>query len=276
MSALRVKILFVKRREHIMKKVVLIVALLNILLLAGCSNANNSQNEALKLEQRQRNKKIKHNRKIWTEKVSKAKNINNAEYDKYVTIVPKGYNDEDMTLNRLKNGNQLLVVAQVVNLQPELGRLWLNETKATIHVERVISGDRSLKNHNILTEFSGGLNQAKDYFVSPEGKYVGTQQGFKPQTLIYSTNLTVPMPNIGQRIIVGLKKYQPDNQSQQKFYRKYGLTPKNFYVINNPEVTYWVAKNGQFKLNNPAFYQKQNRNKYPQLFKITKKLNQMY
>ena len=85
-----------------MKKVVLIVALLNILLLVGCSNANNSQNEALKLEQRQRNKKIKHNRKIWTEKVSKAKNINNAEYDKYVTIVPKGYNDEDMTLNRLK------------------------------------------------------------------------------------------------------------------------------------------------------------------------------
>lgn len=258
-----------------MKKFFLIIALLSIFLLAGCNSANSSKTEELKLEQAQRNKQIKHNRKVWVEKVSKAKNINNPEYDKYVTTVPKGYTDENMTLGRLKNGNQLLVVAQVVNLQPELGRLWLNETKATIHVEHVISGDKSLANHNLQTEFSGGLNRAKNYFVSPEGKYVGTQQGFKnPKELIYSTNPTVPMPSIGQRIIVGLKKYQPDNKAQQQAYQKYGLTPKNFYTINNPEVTYWAEQKGQFKLNNPAFYQKQNSGKYPQLFKITKKLNQ--
>lgn len=266
-----------KSRGSIVKKTFLIIALLGVFLLAGCSNINSSRTEELKLAQRQRNKKIKSNRSVWNEKVSKAKKIDNAEYNKYVTTVPKGYQDENMTLSRLKNGNQLLVVAQVINLQPEVGRLWLNETKASIYIEQVISGDKSLANHNLKTEFSGGLNRAKNYFVSPEGQYVGDVQGVKdPKTMIYSTNPTVPMPKIGQRIIVGLKKYQADNKNQQRNYQKYGLTPKNFYLINNPEVTYWVEQKGQFKLNNPAFYQRQNQSKYPQLFKITKQLNEKY
>jgi len=259
-----------------MKKIVLIVTFLSIFLLTGCSNQTEQAAKQAKIEQ-QRNKQIKQNRQVWNKKVVAAKNVDQPNYQKYITNVPSGYKDENMSLGLLKNGNQAVVKAQVVNLQPEMGRLFTPETKATIYIEQVISGDKALQGKTTKTEFSGGLSKARDYFNSFEGEYVGKDYGVKnPKQVIYTTNPTVPMPKIGQKMIIGIKKYHPETKDREKLYQKYGLTTQNSYTINNPEVTYWVEKAGKFKLNNPAFYQKQNKNKYPKLFKVTKELNTKY
>jgi len=75
---------------------------------------------------------------------------------------------------------------------------------------------------------------------------------------------------------LGLSHYRAENKYQQKMAQKNGLMTKNSYMINNPEVTYWVMGLCKFKLNNPAFYRKENRGKYPNLFKLTKVLNEKY
>lgn len=257
-----------------MKKKVLIILFFGcFFLLAGCNLKNNQ----VTIDRSKQTRLIKKNQRIWSRRIKNTHPVSDAMFDKKIIRVPDGYNDEDMSYERLKNGNQLLIKGKVINLQPENYRSIGTETKGTVQIEKVISGDESFKGKTIETEFSGGITQAKDYFTSIEGKYFGKGYGFSnPKTKVLVTNSVVPMPNIGNTVILGLNKYRPENKYRQAMYKKNGLTLKNFYVINNPEVTYWVMRNGQFKLNNPAFYQKKNRNKYPQLFKITKKLNKTY
>jgi len=255
-----------------MKKLSWVFLALGLLLLAGCSANNQKSKQA----ERQLQQTIQKNKIAWNKQKHAAVNINHKNYDRYVTQVPSGYQDDDMSLNRFKNGSQLVVQAQVVNLQPEMGRL-VTETKATIHIQKVISGDKDYQNKTVKTEFSGGLSKAKDYFHSIEGEYVGADYGIKdPKTIVYTTEPNIPMPKIGQTIIIGLNRFKPENKAQRVMYQKHGLTTKNFYVIDNPEVTYWVKRNGEFKLNNPAFVKADNKGKYPNLHKVTKKLNDLY
>ena len=259
-----------------MKKMVLFVAFLSLFLLTSCGLSKNSANEQAKIEQEKRVNTIKKNRKAWNKRVKAATNVD-MPGDEYLVRVPDGYNDEQMSLKRLENGNQDVVKASVINLQPEFGRLFTVETKATIYIEKVISGDKMLQKKNIKTEFSGGLTRAGEYFTNFEGQYDGAQFGFNDKkTIVESNNPTIPMPEIGDHIIVGISKYQPDNKYQKADRKKHGLTIDNFYPINNPEVTFWIKKKGKYRLNNPAFYKKENRGKNPQIFKLTKQLNQKY
>lgn len=254
-----------------MKKILLVLSFLTVLLISGCSL---KQNQNTKMTQQQQSKLIKHNQKIWDKKVQAAKNINSPNYDRYVTVIPQGYNDEDMSLKRFKNGNQLAVEARVINLQPEIDRLSDTQTKATILIEKVLAGDKKLQGKTIKTEFTGGLTTAGDYFISIEGNYEGDQMGFPDKkTSIYTTTATKPMPKIGQRVILGLKRYQPENKYRRALLKKNGLTTKNFYVIQNPEATMWVKENGKYRVNNPAFYLKENKTKVKNMMKLTAKLN---
>src|SRR5699024_698751 len=112
-----------------------------------------------------------------------------------VFSVPSGYIDEDMSWARFKNESQLVVKARVVNLEPELKRVLTPETKASMYIDKVISGDKSLAHATINTEFSGGLIRAKNYLVNIEGQYMGKQLGIKdPQTIVYGQTLTKPIP----------------------------------------------------------------------------------
>jgi len=259
-----------------MKKVFLIIAFFSVFLLAGCNQQSDSTAENRRVEQQEQSRLIKQNRKVWNEKVRSAKDIRLPNYDRYITKVPTGYNDDGMSLVRLEKGNQFVVKAKVMNLQPEFG-LFTVETKASILITEVISGDKSLQGKTVKTEFSGGLAKAKDYFTDIEGNYSGKEFGVSdPKTIIYSTNPVIPMPKIGNTVILGLSHYRAENKYQQKMAQKNGLMTKNSYMINNPEVTYWVMGQGKFKLNNPAFYRKENRGKYPNLFKLTKVLNEKY
>lgn len=254
-----------------MKKVLLVLSFLAVILVSGCSL---KQSQSTKMTQQQQSKLIKHNQKIWNEKIRAAQNIDNPNYDQYVTVIPQGYNDEDMSLKRFKSGNQLAVKARVLNLQPEVDRLLNTQTKATILIEKVLTGNKELQGKTIKTEFTGGLTTAGNYFISVEGNYEGDQVGFpNKKTSIYTTTATKPMPKIGQRIILGLKRYQPENKYRQAMLKKNGLTTKNFYVIQNPEATMWVKENGKYRVNNPAFYLKENKTKVKNMMKLTAKLN---
>ncbi|WP_195701832.1 hypothetical protein [Companilactobacillus futsaii] len=236
-----------------MKKLLSLVALLS-LILAGCSFQNQQQ------DSKEQTKLIQKNKKVWNKRLKKAQTV---EFPgEKIISVPAGYNDEDMSLTRFKNGSQLVVKARVIDLKPELKRVLTPETKASIYIDKVISGDKTLQYSTIKTEFSGGLIHAKNYLVNIEGQYTGEQFGIKnPQAIVYGQTLTKPMPKIGQTIILVLNKRQ---------------SSKNFYVVNNPEVTFWIKRNDKYRLNNPAFYQVQNQSKYSNIFKITKYLNQNF
>lgn len=250
-----------------MKKILGLVTLLS-LVLAGCSFQNQPRASKVPTELIQKNKKI------WNKKL---KRVQMVEFPgEKIFSIPSGYKDEDMSWARFKNGSQLVVKARVVNLEPELKRVLTPETKASIYIDKVISGDKSLAHATIKTEFSGGLIRAKNYLVNIEGQYMGKQLGIKdPQTIVYGQTLTKPIPKIGQTIVLGLNKYHPDNDYQKKIYQKMGLTD-NFYIVNNPEVTFWIKENDKYRLNNPAFYQTENKAKYSNIFKITKYLNQNF
>ena len=252
-----------------MKKLSWLIVTLSLLLIAGCSAKNNdAKQQEQKLQQT-----IRKNQKVWNKQKKLAVNIDHKGYAPFISQVPTGYNDEDMTLSHFKNGSKLVVKAQVVNLEQEHPSL-VTETKATIYIEKVISGNKAYQGRTIKTEFSGGLSTAKYQLTSIEGNYVGAKFGIKdPKTPVYLSNPNIPMPNIGQKIIVGLNKFHPESEAEKKTYQKNGLTTKNFFVISNPEVTYWVQKNGKFKLNNPAFYKDENKHRYPNLNKITKSFN---
>lgn len=239
------------------------------LILTGCSFQNNQRTNS-----KEQTQLIQKNKKVWKQKVKKSKTVKFP--GEQIITVPTAYNDEDMSWSRLKSGNQLLVKAKVINLQPELKRVLTPETKASIYIEKVISGDNSFEGKTVKTEFSGGLIYAKNYLVNVEGQYTGDQFDIKnPQTIVYGKKGTKPMPQIGQTIVVGLNKYRANNEHRKKMYQDLGLS-KDFYTLNNPEVTFWIKKNGNYRLNNPAFYQKGNRAKYPHIFKITKHLDQKY
>ncbi|MQS76565.1 hypothetical protein [Companilactobacillus halodurans] len=254
------------------KKILLVFLFVIFALAAGCQHQNKRE-----INQTEQAQLVKKNREVWNKKVKSSKKVQlNAPNDDIVSV-PSGYDDTNMSLSRLKNGNQYLVKAKVMNLQPEWKRPFTPETKASIFVEKVISGDKSIQNSTIKTEFSGGLSTAEYCFNDIEGRYLGEDFGIDdPKTVIYMKNQTEPMPKIGSTVILGLEKFRPDDKYHEKLYKKYGLTKENFFTINNPEVTYWIKKHGRFKLNNPAFYQKENRNSNPNIFKLTKKLNEKY
>lgn len=254
-----------------MKRLTVLVALLSFILLAGCGTKQSPTNSSI--DQQQRTKLITKNQKSWNQKVKAAQQV---EYFKWsdASSIPYQYND-DIDMARLKSGNQSVIKAQVINLQPEKDRYMETETKATIYVEKVISGDKKLQGKMIKTEFSEGLAQAKYRFTMFEGEYVGqSEYGVNdPKTMTYTENPNKPIPKIGSQIIVGISRYKPETKDRAKMYQKYGLTSKNFYVINNPEVTFWIKSKGKYKLNNSAFYQKKNQKLVPNILKLTEQIN---
>ncbi|MBL3531497.1 hypothetical protein JMJ99_08965 [Companilactobacillus zhachilii] len=252
-----------------MRKFSWIALVLSILLLVGCSSKNNQvKQQAQKLE-----RTIQKNQKVWQKKKFAAVNVNQKDLVPFVATIPTGYHDEDMSLSRFKNGSQLVVQAQVVNLQAEKPTL-VTKTKATIYIKKVLVGNEDYQGKTIKTELSGGLTTAKFKYASLEGEYVGKQYGFKnPQAKVYSDNPNSPLRKIGQTIIVGLNRFRPESDHDLKQHQANGLTPNNFFVINNPDVTYWVKNNGKYQLNNPAFL-KNSIKKYPKLNGLSKYFNQ--
>ncbi|CAJ1191023.1 hypothetical protein [Companilactobacillus nantensis] len=253
-----------------MRKLSWLILGLGVLLLAGCSVKNNqTEQQAQKLQQT-----IRKNQKVWQKQKSAAVNVNQKDLAPFVATIPTGYHDEDMSLSRFKNGSQLVVQAQVVNLQAEKPTL-VTETKTTLYIKKVLAGNKDYQGKTIKTELSGGLTTAKFKYTSLEGEYIGKQYGVKnPQTEVYNDNPNSPLPKIGQTIIVGLNPFRPENEHDLKQHQENGLTTKNFYVINNPDVTYWVKRDGKYQLNNPAFSKRDNVKKYPNLNGLSKYFNQ--
>ncbi|WP_334352263.1 hypothetical protein [Companilactobacillus sp. HBUAS56257] len=244
-----------------MKK--LIVFTLCLLVLVGCSSKS-PQSAALTDKQKI---EMKSNQKRYQKRLKNVPVIESKQMQKALTAVPTGYNDENMNFKALKKANRYVVVAQVLNLTPMIGMPIAPETKATVYIKKVISGNQNLLGKTIKTTFSGGLTQVKDLYTS---------YGFKdPKEIVYYPSEIFPIPPIKSTVIMGLGKYFPENKGQAKTYRKFGLTRKNYYPITNSETTFWIRKNGKYKLNNPAFYENKAAKKYPNILKVTAQLNQL-
>lgn len=247
-----------------MKLKVLFVMIMSVFLMSGCQNKPSTHNQRVKTEQR--NNTIKINQKNWNKKLKDVKVLDQNEYKNAFIKIPKGYDDTATTLKSLENGNQYLIEGQLINLTSMISRPIAPETKATIYVSKVISGDKSLQGKTIKTVFAGGLTK---------GKYLYGDYGIKnSQKTIYYPSATFPMPKIGSQLIMGIGNYHPENNQQQKMYQKFDLNTDNFYTINNPETTFWVKVNGKYQINNPAFNNSAAKHNFKNIYKLTDKFNQ--
>lgn len=246
-----------------MKFKLLMITILSLILLSGCNKPISHDSIA---QQGQRKSEIKVNQKRWQGRLEKVKVIDQPNFKKAFTTVPNGYDDESMSLQSLKNANQFVVKGQIVNLNSMIGRPLAPETKATIYIEKIISGDKSLENKTIKTVFAGGFARVRDLYSS-----FGINN---PQEVVYYPSETFLIPKIGTQVIMGIKKFRPENIGQKKLYKRFNLNTNNFYTINNPETTFWVKSHHKYKLNNPAFYQEKSQYKFKNIYKLTNRFNQ--
>lgn len=131
---------------------------------------------------------------------------------------------------------------------------------------KFISGDKKLQGRTIKTVFAGGLT---------EGKYLYGDYGIRnQQEKIYYPSATFPMPKIGSRLILGIGNYHFESNEQKRMYRRFNLTSHNFYIVNNPETTFWIKTNGKYRLNNPAFNNSAAKHEFKNIYKLTDKWNE--
>jgi len=240
------------------------------ILLVGC---NSNQVEPNEKKHVNTDYNISSNRDRWNSEISMSYKMKSSPY---LMNVPGNYDDSKMSLESLKKGKGSLIKGKLINLEKIVGFKYGSRTKATILVEKVIYGKKSLENKIIKTEFDGGMSLAKDKYVSPEGQYVGDKYGIKsPDETIYSENPKFPIPKIGSFLILKIHRYQPDNKYQLDIYNQNVLNERNFYTVERSDTIFWVRKRGQFRLNNPGFFKPESEHKYPNLNKITHDLNKL-
>lgn len=262
-------------------KTVLVISvfLLMILSISGCSFSKKSQsssNEDTKLQQI-----LKTNQKSWSNQIKDVPKVTppggedgkesvESDHLNFSNQMVKGLNNSSFDANLL-NSNKNVIEGTVINLEEMKDKLGTT-TKATVLVDKVLSGENSLKGKKIKTEFGGGLNKTEYVYSDVEGNYLGDKYGYdSPNTRVYVNDPNFPMPKIGSKFVTQIQKYSGRDKIQTKNYKeKYQLTPNNFYIIKDPYVLFWVEKNGKYELNNPIF---KNSKTDSNLDKITKQIN---
>ncbi len=250
-----------------MKKTLMIIValLLFVLPLSAYSvNALNNSN-ARQVKHEQSSKLIIRNQKIWQKHTAKADVIHSDEFNNRTAVVSTSF-------EQLQNHSQTVIEGTVYNLQKMSSPEEMSYTKATIFVNRVISGDKSLKNKQIYLAFDGGL-------VSFDRWYSHSTRPKDSDREMLVKNDEFPLPKIGSKIIVGLIPNHLDEPTEYNAALKQsGFTINNSYAIENPRYNVWVkAPNAaKYQLNNPKMRKKTNIQQTQDLQKLTQLINRQY
>lgn len=240
-----------------MRKLLMMLTLLFLSLSVACSK--NSQ--AIDKDGSNSNQLvIKKNQKKWQAKIAKA-DIVHSEFE--VTKQPVS-----RTLDNLKNHNQVVIKGTVNNLEKMHSPKGSVYTKATVQVDRVLSGDESLVNKQILLALEGGL-------VSFDHWY-GEKRNLDREMLIKNDEFL--LPEIGSQIITGLVPHNLDEPLEyNQALKESGFTSQNSFAINTPQYNFWVKapKDSKYQLNNPKLRNGED-SLAKSLQKLTNEINQKY
>lgn len=240
-----------------MRKLLMMLTLLFLSLSVACSK--NSQ--VIDKDGANSNQLvIKKNQKKWQAKIAKA-DIVHSEFE--VTKQPVS-----RTLDNLKNHNQMVIKGTVNNLEKMHSPKGSVYTKATVQVDRVLSGDESLVNKQILLALEGGL-------VSFDHWY-GEKRNLDREMMIKNDEFL--LPEIGSQIITGLVPHNLDEPLEyNQALKESGFTSQNSFAINTPQYNFWVKdpKDSKYQLNNPKLRNGED-SLAKSLQKLTNEINQKY
>ncbi|KRO00054.1 hypothetical protein IV57_GL002070 [Companilactobacillus kimchiensis] len=207
---------------------------------------------------------IKKNQNLWNKQLRKADVIHRDGFDS-----DDGYVGTSM--DQLKNHNKAFIKGTVYNLQKMNSPKNMAYTKATIHIDKVLSGDKSLQGKNIYVVFDGGLVSFDHWYAN-----MSKPKDFDHEMLV--KNDEFPLPSIGTKIITGLVPNQLDQPLEYNdSLKQSGFTVKNSYALDVPKYNFWVKKTGTEKyiLNNPKVRKKTD-SLSKDLQKLTVEINQKY
>lgn len=225
-----------------MKKTLIVLTLLFFVLpLSACgSNTKTSNHQASKTESKYRpdTALIKKNQAIWDKLTKDAEVVKHNDYSGD-SIVPT-------KLSELKEHGDV-IKGTVYNLEQMGAPKNMAFTKAKIHVDQVLSGDKKIVGKDYYVVLRGGLTTT-DIF------YADMNRTREANHDILVVNPEAPLPKIGTQFITILSKNTLDDGSEfSKILLKSGFTKENSRPIFDEQFSFWVkSKSGDYVLNNPT------------------------
>lgn len=245
-----------------MKKILIILVALTVMLpLSACSVKSVHENQTRQSKQVQL---LKKNKKAWEKEIADADVIQSDVLKDESTYV-------GTTLNQLKNHNQALIKGTIVNLEKMHSPKNRAYTKATIHIDKVLSGDKTLQNKSYFVALNGGVVSFDRWYAN-----MSKPKDFDHKMLIKHDEF--PLPDIGSEIITGLMPIHLDEPLEYNTALKQsGFTIKNSFAIDGAKYNFWVKdpKTKKYQLNNPTV-KKADKQLAHELDKLTDKINQKY
>jgi len=210
---------------------------------------------------------IKKNSQVWEKEIAGMQVVESDEHGD-----SRGRIASSMT--ELKKSSKSVIQGTIINFEKMNNPKNVAYTKATIHIDDVISGDKQLKGQNIQMALNSGITSTTKWFAD------------KNQTREVAHDILVqydefPLPKIGTKIIVGIDPAAKDEPSPYNMALKRSkFDYQKSYVAIMPEYNLWIKKSSdrKYHLNNPKVAEKLKSNvKMKQgLTKLTETINQKY
>jgi len=253
-----------------MRKTLMILALLVFVLpLSAYSvNALKNSNSNRQVEMMQSPAKIVNkNQKAWNKLIAKADVINSDEFESKDDFAAS-------SLTQLQNHSKSTIMGTIYNLQKMNSPENMAYTKVTVHVDKVLTGDKDLKGKNIYLALPGGLVSFDHWYAN-----MSKPKDFDHEMLV--KNDEAPLPTIGSKIITGLIPSSLDEPSEYNdALKQSGFTNKNYSAISDPRYNLWIKKKGSknFVLNNPVLRKKADKkgSLAKSIQKLTDEINREY
>lgn len=212
------------------------------------------------------NKIIRKNQLNWQKQTAKVDVIESDELTKNEFVAT--------SMDQLKNHSKSVIKGQVYNLQKMVSPKNMVYTKATIHIDKVLSGDHSLQGQNVYIALAGGLVSFNHWYAN-----MNHQKDDDREILV--NNEEAPLAKIGSQIITGLVPNPIDESSDYNASLKQsGFTINNSYAVDNLQYNFWIKNKNQkkFVLNNPQIKKKSAKNSdlTRELDKLTTEINKKY
>lgn len=259
-----------------MKKVLLLLSLATLVFpLSACSNSKTSSDQRNQVSVKKTGKDtktIEQNQRIWKKKTSGIKSVYKDGYSgDYIGIA----NNMNQLLHPSFNiKNYLVIKGTIYNLEQMKSPKGVPLTKASIYVDKVISGKKSLHEKTIQVPLKGGIVSTDDYYLDAT-----TNQ--TKQDLLVQEKLA-PLPRIGAQVIVRLTKVDLDEKNSFNNYLiKADFSTSKSYQPMLEQYNYWIKNpdKKEFVLANSLYKNQQEISeeyRASQFQKLTDELNEKY
>lgn len=210
---------------------------------------------------------IRQNQLSWKKQIKNADVIDSDEFEGGNSFVAT-------SLDQLKNHSKSVIKGTVYKLDKMNSPKNMAYTKASVHIDQVISGDESLKNKTVYLALVGGLVSFDHWYAN-----VNRPKDLNHEMLV--KNEQAPLPKIGSRIITGVIPNTIDEPTDyNEALRQSGFTISNSYAIDNLKYNFWVKNRNskKFILNNPKARKQtmKNDNLAEALENLTSEINKKY